>query len=174
MTPSVHIDIPPIKTYVAKKFLYGMDEAFNGQWERCKIFAVSSYKTEALTVKAVLCANGGVFDYLPLHAFSQTQQESELGLNDLCYHACPSWNIAISVHDELKKQPCWSWFKKVNKFVKGSYHCTVDWFDANTNVNIVLLENGQIASVPNHKCLFVVKEPDKLPDYRALHSTWKI
>jgi len=171
---TVHVDIPPIKTFLSKKFLYDMDEAYAGQWERCKIFAASSYKTEALTAKVLICSNGAVFDYLPFHAFSQTQTEPELDITDLCFHSAPLWNITVSIHDELKKQSCWVWFKRLGKFIEGNYHCTIDWYEANTNLNLIQMSNGQIATVPNHKCLFGKQMPEKLPDYRALHPIWKI
>ena len=171
---TVHVSIPPVKTYVAKKFLYDMDEAYEGQWERCKIFAVSSYKSVALTFKAVICSNGGVFDYLPPHAFSQTKTTPEFDLGDLCYQPCPSWNITVTVHDELKTYPCWVWIKRLAMFTKGHYHCSVDWYDENESVNIIQLKNGQITAAPNHKSLFAKEMPQFLPDYKPVRSIWRV
>ena len=170
-----HADIPLITTWLQTKYLYNLDVTYGGLWEKCNIFAVSSYKDNALTTKIRLLSNGAVFDYIPLTAFNFFNTENsniDLNLKDLCYHNCITNNIAVSIHTELRNYPCWCFFKRIQKWIKGDYVCTVDWYDANQNVNIVTLENGQIASVPNHKCLFTNDKPTELPEYKLLIAKW--
>lgn len=173
----VHCNIPNIKGYVREEFLYDMDEKHIGHYKSCVIYAISSYKDHALTFK-ILLEDGGLFDYIPPHALTMEVLDTnlQLSLKDLtCGKVCPDFPIAVSVFTALKEAPRpYCFFHKKNLWLRArEYVCTVDWYTDNENANIVVLENGQIALVPNHKILFTDVCPKELPSYKKLHATWK-
>lgn len=176
---NVHVDIPTFKAFVQTKFLYNMDEAYEGKASPCKVFAVSSYKGHYPTFK-ILLDDGSLFDYIPAHALfvKPNNTKYELGIDDLCYgKACPDFNIAVSVHQIFSEpyaiKSCW--FPKKNIWVDvDRYICTIDWYKDNENANLLILKNGQIAFVPNHKMLLAKTGPvATLPKYKAIKSEWK-
>jgi hypothetical protein len=177
---NVHVDIPPFSAFVQTKFLYDMDESFEGQTEPCTVFAVSSYKGHYLTFK-ILLKNGALFDYIPAHALSvgTSKPVTELSLGDLCfYKACPDFHVTVSTHEVLMGafNTRTSWFPNKNKWIEiERYICTVDWYKDNENAHLVVLANHQVAFIPNHKML-LLKRPladYKLPPYKALKQEWK-
>mgnify|MGYP000952064791 CR=1 FL=1 len=135
-----------------------MDPAFEGKTEPCTVFAVSSYKGHYPTFK-ILLKNGSLFDYIPAHALlvGTTSPVHNLTLGDLCYFkACPDMNITVNVHATLAgsfcKRVCW--MPRTAAWINiTQYICTIDWFQDNHNAHLVVLENGQVAFVPNHKVL---------------------
>lgn len=179
---NVHADIPAFSAHVLSEFLYDMDPTFQGKTEPCTVFAVSSYKGHYPTFK-ILLKNGSLFDYIPAHALlvGTTTPVHSLTLGDLCYFkACPDMNITVNVHATLAgpfcKRVCW--MPRTAGWVNiTQYICTIDWFQDNHNAHLVVLENGQVAFVPNHKVLFLTKPTeDKVlvfQPYKKLHQEWK-
>jgi hypothetical protein len=174
----IHCNIPVINGYVKEEFLYDMDEKYTGHYKSCKIYAVSSYKDHTLTFK-ILLNDGGLFDYIPLHALVTnplSSQEQSLTLKDLTFGKfCPDYPITVNVFAILKEAPKpYCFFYKKNLWIRAKeYVCSVDWYTDNENANIVILENEQIALVPNHKILFTEERPTQLPAYKKLHAIWK-
>lgn len=161
-----HSDIPVIETVVKNKFL-----GLEGTVTKCKIFAVSSYKDHTLTAK-ILLDDGAIFDYIPFHAFGEVDF---FDLKDLVYSNSPDWNICVTEHRYLKNKLVSCWFKYKQEWVTGAYICTVDWYKDNECFNIVVLLNGQIACVPNHKMLVTNKSFGlEFKNYKKIKETWKI
>lgn len=179
---NVHADIPSFSAYVMSEFLYDMDPAFEGKTERCTVFAVSSYKEHYPTFK-ILLKNGSLFDYVPAHALlvGTDKPFHNLTVDDLCYSkACPDTNITVNVHPFLagKFANKFCWMPRKEAWLEiTQYICTIDWFEDNHNVHLVVLENHQVAFVPNHKILFLstkVKFQNlKFEPYKKLRQEWK-
>lgn len=169
----IHASIHPFRVYVKQEYLFDMDPAYVGKFEEGKVFALSSYPGEAITFQ-VLLNGGAVYSYLPAEALQLHTKliDQPLLLNDLVYHNCPGAEIAIHVYSHLKG-PILAYFKHSQKWMKGTYKLTIDWYKENELFHLVKLENGQLAFVPSHKIKFR-NEEGFMPPYRKLHKTWNV
>lgn len=177
---NVHADIPVFQAHVMSEFLRDMDPAFRGRTEPCTVFAVSSYKGHYPTFK-ILLENGSLFDYIPIHALTQAPGNLDrLSLEELVYgKPCPDFNITVNSHQHLvdrSKDGCRCYFpsRKMWRIV-DRYICTIDWYTDNHNAHLVLMSNGQLALVPNHKLLLIQKPLTEctFQKYKKLRQEWK-
>jgi hypothetical protein len=172
--PTCHAEVTPIKAYVQETFLYDMDPAKTGLIT-CYIFGVSSYPGYALTFTIWIPETGGTFAFVPLHALQGTKTAIPvpLALSDLTTRNAPDPEIAVCTYEFLKERPLQVFFKGKDLRMSVTYLFSVDWYKENELVNVILLENGQFAALPNHRVLFGVKR-DKLPDYKKMHGEWRV
>lgn len=171
----VHAEVPKFRACVRAEYLYDMDPKRTGERVQCEVFGVSSYRGEALTVQAVL-SDGSLFSYLPLTAIDSLgggEPSPSLNLDDLSWGNCPSEEIAVTAFDFLRKTPVSCYFRTPRIWLAAAYLFTIDWYNDNEQLNVVELENGQFAAVPNHKAKFGHTERS-LPPYKKLHATWRI
>ena len=61
-------NVPYIKCYVKKEYLYDLDRG-HGEFEECVLIAVKSMQGRALMFEAYIPAYGACFDKFPLSAF---------------------------------------------------------------------------------------------------------
>lgn len=169
----IRYDLPePIKGFIAEKYLYDMDET-KQNWIPCRVFAVDVYPGEALAL-TILLNDGSVFNYLPLDAFSVKKTTDIIPYTDLVYNNCVSGAVAIKAHQMLKSQPVCAYLKRSQTWIDATYLCSIDFYESNDLLNLVVLENGQLAALPNHKLKFGKDAPRNFTQYRKLHSTWKV
>lgn len=184
--PVHHELIKPFQGLLRTGFLYDMDSKYAGDRERCTVFAISSYVGHYPTFKVILDSDGSLFDYIPATAIIHPAVEDDslplLGLHELTHGiVCPSeyavinrFKFLMSLPPESRKFMCW--FPKQKVWIPAhEYICTIDWHTENENLHLVSLSNGQLAFVPNHKCLFTAKDqwPLALKPYRAISSLWQ-
>lgn len=176
----VHAELdPPLRVSVRAEFLHDMDPSRRGEFVPGRAFTVSSYP-ESMPTFQVLLDNGSVFSYLPVHALvSMASCASEdaasgaldLPAEDLCYHACRSGNVCVHRYRELDG-PLQAYFRRSDRWVKGQYVLTLEWYEGNDLLHLCALEQGQYAFLPQHKITFGLGAPRELPPYRKLHAEW--
>lgn len=173
--PVCHAEVAPIKAYVKETFLYDMDPTKSGLIS-CFIFGVTSYPGYTLTFDIWLPDTGGTFAFVPLHSLLayRARPEVEWGLADLTCRNAPDADIAVCSFEFLKEKPVHAFLKTRNCWVEAEYLFSVDWYKENELFNVLQLENGQFAALPNHRLLFGEKLLDKLPAYKKMHGAWRI
>lgn len=154
---------------VAEKVFYNLDEKYY-EWVEAKIFGVSSYAGCALSF-SILTSNGAIFHNVPLHLVRSSIGEEFYELADLVYFNCPDDRVTVTKYP-LLEGPCQVFLKRLEKWVSGHYHCTLDWYQNNQLGHLVWLENGQPALVPSHKML--LGGGRELPPYQKLRTEWKV
>ena len=165
-------NIPNIKAFVQKKFLYDMDEMKTG-YESCVLVGIVTYPNQTPTFHVVTETNS-IFSDIPFQAirFKPIDIENELELSELVYNNCKTLEIDVFTLDYLKNCNPVCYFRKKELWINGEYLFSVDFFTGNDLFHVIKLSNNQIAAVPNHK---VNWNGDKsLPDYKKSHQTWKI
>lgn len=172
----INYDLPArIKGYISNKYLYDMDETKTGA-TACEIIGFSTYAGHAITL-IVMLEDGSVFWYLPFNAFNvyEYSNTTSLDLQSLIYHNCPEGKCSVTKLNNLPTE--------VSVFIrngigrgwwKGEYLATIDWYEGNDLLNLVLLDNGQLAALPNHKLKFGERATQSFKDYKKLHATWKV
>jgi hypothetical protein len=172
---TVHVDIDHIKAWVREDVLYNMDKKYETTYVQCRIIAFSSYPGHAPTFH-ILLDNSSLFYYVPphlLHTIDPRKYDyAALGLTDLVYHNCPDHEFSLSKLDYLTNTPDLSvYLKRSNIWACGTYLWTVDWYRGNDVLHAIVLGNGQISFMPNHKISLDKKE---LPQYKKLKYEWKV
>ncbi|MBI5513089.1 MAG: hypothetical protein HY909_04930 [Deltaproteobacteria bacterium] len=169
----VHVDLPPWRAHVREEYLYGMDPSRAGRFKPCAVFAASSYVGSAPTFK-VLLSDGAVFSYLPVQALVDPERLTEdlLAPEDLTYHDCRTPEVASYVFRALEG-PVLAYFKRRDRWVKGRYLCSLDWYTGNDLLHVLALDQGQHALLPSHK----VKFGEHLPgfeSYKKVRGAWSV
>lgn len=140
-----------------------------------RLFAISSYAGHALTVQ-VLLAGGGVFSYLPLQALVSPKRFDPAGEalapDELLYHDCRDDEICVHRYRALRG-PVQAFLRKRQRWMRGKYLLSIDWYRGNDLLHLLRLENGQFAALPSHKLIFG-EEARILPDYQKLRQTWRV
>lgn len=176
-----HKEIEPLNLYLLESFLYKEDTTKTNLIP-VEAFAISSYPGNALTFKVSIKENGAIFDFVPFHKLFWKKEITEktnsaLELKDLVYCNSPSEIFVVNDFSFLKKRNLNVFLKHKQKWLKGKYLFTVDWYLNNENLNVALLESGHIAAIPNHKCLFTETSDNValyLPKYRAVKENWSV
>lgn len=168
----VHCDVAPFPVRVDARYLYDMDPAREGEWVDASVFAVSSYLGHAPTFQ-VLTAEGAVFSYLPAQALRHGDGGGVvLDGPELVYHDCHSTPLVAHRYEALAT-PARAFIRQRSLWLGAAYHCTLDWYEGNDLLHLLLLDNGQVALLPSHKVLFGDGAADALPRYRKLHAEFR-
>jgi len=161
----VHIEIEPIKAYVNEFVLY------NGEKQGivpCKIFAVSFYQGESITFGIEL-DEGSVFFYVPPQMIS-LNKEFEFKLNELVYHNCPSSIVTANKFKFLEEKNLKVYIKQREKWFNAKYLLTIDWYEGNDLLHMIIIDNKQIAFLPSHKIKFDGEE--KFLPFKKMKFEW--
>ena len=179
-------NLPPIKVYVKKEYLYdhkkGHGEFVEGVWVACK-----SIQGRALYFETYLPEYAAVYDKLPISAFVDEPLEpgkESLPLEELQLWDCFSYNI--SVIEKTTIPPRCKYLAPSKKWYYGVYLFTIDNCHADSNLlngnysevpsehksfNILQLDNGHFAAQPNNRVLFYDKSltpsETKVPDFKV-------
>jgi len=177
-------NLPPVKVYVKKEYLYdhekGHGEFVEGVW-----ITVKSIQGRALYFETYLPEYGALYDKLPISAFVNSPDiKDSLGLEELELWDAFSYHITLIEKKNLGER-C-KYLAPSKKWYYGKYLFTIDSCHADTNIlnvsysevpeehksfNILELDNGHYAAQPNNRCLFYEKSmtPSKMlqPDFKV-------
>ena len=167
-----HYPIKPIKAYVFKNFLTDDHNDKSNFFIECEIIGLCLYEGEAITFDIVL-NDGSIFNYIPPHKIKHDiSTHFSIGLSNLVYHNCKSMEITVSYMDALKNIKL-AYCKKDDSWHKVvEYVLTVDWYKDNDLLNLVKLENGYFAFLPNHK--LKMNEERSFKKYSKIRNTFKV
>ena len=178
-------NLPPIKVYVKKEYLYdhekGHGEFVEGVW-----ITVKSIEGRALYFETYLPEYGALYDKLPISAFVNSPDiKDNLKLEELELWDAFSYHIAVINKAYMGSMKC-KYLAPSGKWYYGEYLFTIDSCHADTNIlnvnysevpeehksfNILKLDNGHFAAQPNNRCLFYDKSltPSKplQPDFKV-------
>lgn len=150
----IQYDLPtPIKCKVSEEFITTGCTALKQtiiSLLDAEIVGINSYKNEALTF--TLNINGALYDYVPPTMITTGNcLNTTYTLKDLVYNNNQS-SIFSVIHSPYINNKCKVFFPRKKDWANISkVICTIDWYTANDKRHIVILENGLIAAVPNHK-----------------------
>ena len=177
-------NLPPVKVYVKKEYLYdhqkGHGEYVEGVW-----ITVKSIQGRALYFETYLPEYGALYDKLPISAFVNSPDiKNSLELEELELWDAFSYHITVIEKKNLGER-C-KYLAPSKKWYYGKYLFTIDSCHADTNIlnvsysevpeehksfNILELDNGHYAAQPNNRCLFYEKSmtPSKMlqPDFKV-------
>ena len=178
-------NLPPVKVYVKKEYLYdhekGHGELVEGVW-----ITVKSIEGRALYFETYLPEYGALYDKLPISAFVNSPDiKLNLELEELELWDAFSYHITIIEKKSLAGVRC-KYLAPSKKWYYGEYLFTIDSCHADTNIlntnysevpeehksfNILELDNGHFAAQPNNRVLFYDKSltPAKTlqPDFKV-------
>lgn len=185
-------NLPPVKCFVRKEFLYDFEKGYGGL-EPCWWITVKSLRGQAFRIESYLNEYGALYDKLPLHAYCWKPIEGEpLPLDYLQLWDCLSYDITVIKKAQLQSMRCKFKLKDGN-WMTGEYMFTVDSAhpDFNTldtgfsedvedhkSYNFIKCDNGQFAAQPNNR--LIILEPSsnpkelKMPDFRVATKRWSV
>jgi hypothetical protein len=177
------INLPsPIHVNVLSSFLYQDDrEGFTEAY----IFAVTAIINRPLLF-TVHTIDGAVVSRLPVHSFVAYNKldYSPFSLVELQPWECIGTDIQAVHHTYLKDYDVK--IKIQDEFIKGKYILTFDSFsngfsedpEQHKTFNMVELENGQYALMPNNRCLFLDRhftdDMSSFPKYARNSTYWRL
>ena len=170
---TVTAEISPVRCWVQERCFYNLDETKTG-YEKCEIFAISSYRGRPLGLNVRILSNGGLFHDIPVWGAQTSNETIDDGVpeDELIYHDCPDNNITINEFRYLMG-PVHVKFASRTAMVRGDYIATVDWFEDNYNIHFLKLETGQFCFMPSHKVVFGQVAPQGLPPYeKKRYGNW--
>ena len=163
-------NIPYIKCYVKKEYLYDLKKGY-GDFEECILIAVKSMQGRSLMFEAYLPQYGACFDKFPISAFvwkTDIKKEDQLSLGQLAIWDGFSYGIHVWSKRLLKNCDIKCWIKDKG-LVKGEYLFTIDSSHTDSNIlntsvsevpsehkqhNFGKLDNGQFFAQPNNRMLW--------------------
>lgn len=177
------LDLPATKVFIYSQFLQAKHRE---RFTEAYLVAVTTIPGRPLLF-TVHTVDGAVYSRLPIHSFQTKETKQALSLydlSDLQPWSCLEGPAFFIQHSYLKGYT-------VHAKVKGNtliaeYFGTIDYFggglasdpEQHKTHNLIMLDNGQMAALPNNHCLFVdkhfVKKPYSWPKYRRQTENWKI
>lgn len=164
--------ITPFKAFVEEKYLYDMDTTKVGLLQ-CDVVAVSAYMGQSLTFTIII--DGSMFANIPIFAlrWKAVEIQSKIADSYLAFINCPDKNIDVFVIETCSYQKPVCYIKKYEEwYTSNGYILTVDFYNDNELVHLIMLENYQFGWFPNHKIKWDGKP--SLPDFKKLHKDWNI
>jgi hypothetical protein len=185
-------NLPPVKCYVRREFLYDF-ETGHGELEPCWWITAKSLRGQAFRIEAYLNHYGALYDKLPLHAFCWKPIEGEpLPLDYLQLWDCLSYDITVIKKAQLQSMRC-KYKLKNGEWMYGIYLFTIDSAHPDFNVldtgfsedvedhksyNFIMCDNGQFAAQPNNR--LIILEPSSnpkqlnIPDFKVATKRWSV
>ena len=185
-------NLPPVKCFVRKEFLYDFQKGF-GELVPCWWISIKSLRGQAFRIEAYLNEYGALYDKLPLHAFCWKPIEGEpYPLDYLQLWDSLSYDITVIKKAQLQSMKCKIKMKD-DDWAFGEYMFTVDSAHSDFNIldtgfsedvedhksyNFVKLDNGQFAAQPNNRMLILEPSSNpkemKTPDFRVATKRWSV
>lgn len=156
---SIYISLDkPIKSYIKGKQVLGENSK---EILPCEIISLCFYKGEAVTFQ-VLLEDGEVFSYIPFMAIVHNGVNNlNLTLKQSCFLNAPSTEVSMFTNNLPKEVSFYE--KELKKWYKGEYITTIDFYNDNELLNLILIEEDGVYSFilsPYHKMKF--KRIDKI------------
>lgn len=170
---SIHFDIPVKEVLIRQEYLFDFKDGFDC-YLPAKIIAISSYPGHIPTFTAII-NNEALFHYLPINAFvtimpDENKFNSGYEISKANYFNCPSEVLSVSIMSSIKNVSVFNRDKTL--MGKGKYLMTFDWYNDNDLCHMVALDDGNLVLTPSHK--IIIGSSKQLPNYKKLHSTWKL
>lgn len=164
------ISIKPFNVFVKKQYLYDMSG--ESGFIKASVIAITAYSSQTLTF-TLLIEGKYIYSNIPIFAIvSSIMVCSSISEESLAHVNCPDTAIDVFTIEHLFEKSPICFFKKENTWLSSEYLLTIDFFNDNQLVHLMLLNNNQIAFVPNHKVNWEGKR--ELSNYKKSHQTWKI
>jgi len=184
-------NLPPVKCFVRKEFLYDFKTGF-GEYVPCWWISLKSIRGQAFRIEAYLNEYGALYDKLPLNAFCWKPIEKEYPLDFLQLWNGMSYDITIIKKAMLSGMKCKIKLKD-GEWLFGEYMFTVDSAHPDFNTldcghsediedhktfNFIKCDNGQFAAQPNNRV--VIFEPAsnpkemKIPDFHVATTLYNV
>lgn len=183
--------LPPFKCFVRKEFLYNFEKGF-GEFEPAIWVSLKAIRGQVFRIESLLPNYGALYDKLPLHAYAwHTNNPGTLDIDLLQLWDCMSYRFTIVEKIGLRNLGV-KFLGKDRQWHHGNYLFTVDFcadgMDVDTtfvetaeehkSFNFIKLQNGQIATQPNNRCLWydqaLVPAEVKRPDFQAARTIWSV
>jgi len=184
-------NLPPIKCFVRKEFLYDFEKG-HGELVPCWWISIKSLRGQAFRIEAYLNEYGALYDKLPLHAFCWKKITEEMPLDQLQLWDCLSYDITVIKKAQLQSQKC-KFKTKAGDWRYGEYLFTVDSAHPDFNIldtgfsediedhksyNFIKCDNGQFAAQPNNRMLILEPSSNpkelKVPDFKVATKRWSV
>lgn len=150
-------DLPALKVYIEQSYLtadqlHGLEEAY--------LVGVKSQANHPLKFTVHL-ETGGLWSGLPIEAISLSRDlVLSYDTTLLQPFSCLEGNIQVIEYKYLQKYQVHAMID--GKLLPGLYYCTIDYCGSGLTDdpeqfkthNLILLDGGQIAALPNNMCLF--------------------
>jgi hypothetical protein len=166
------VSVKPFKAYIEEKYLYDMDPTKH-RVLTCQVVAVSAYEGQTLTFTVIV--RDAMFANIPIWAlrWKETSILTRIADKHLGFLNCPNKDIDVFTIEYVGYMKPTCFIKGLNEWYRvEGYIFTVDFFNDNELLHLVMLENYQFAWLPNHKINWAGKE--ELPDYKKLKQNWNI
>ncbi len=99
-------NLPPIKCFVRKEFLYDFEKGHE-ELEPCWWISIKSLRGQAFRIESYLNNYGALYDKLPLHAYCWKPIKGEpLPLDYLQLWDCLSYDITVIKKAQLQSMRC--------------------------------------------------------------------
>jgi hypothetical protein len=184
-------NVPPVKCFVLKEFLYNHEKGF-GELEPAIWLTAKTIKGQALRIESLLPDYGALFDKLPLSAYVWKKPDYVLPLDHLEIWDCLAYHCTVIEKSNLRGLKV-KFFGKDKKFHFGNYLFTIDFCNPDPNIidttfsegveehksfNMIKLDNGQFACQPNNRCLWydvsLVPDKVKFPDFKIPTTVYTV
>jgi hypothetical protein len=180
------VDTPYIHVYIRKEYLHNLEEGFN-EFVEGYIFSVTSIPSRPLLF-TVHTVDGAVVSRLPIEAFTTKKDAPRRSSSDLQLWSCLNHDIELIPHRYLKNY-CVHAKLSNGEMVKGRYLFTIDCIpreelggfaetpDEHKTFNIIELDEGNFAALPNNRCLFFdnhFANPKPPPKYKTNTNYWLV
>lgn len=159
-------NIPSIKVFVRKEYLYDLEQG-HGDFVEGYWITAKSMPGRAFYFETYLPDYGALYDKLPISAFTTIDKTPtpDLELQDLQFWNCMDYGVA-AIEKKYISSADFEIYTRSHKVLKGTYLFTldnyhedpdrVDYSTAETpaehkSFNMIALENGQIAAYPNNR-----------------------
>ena len=112
-------NIPPIKCFVRKEFLYN-HESGQGELEPCVWMTAKAIKGQAFRIESMLTNYGALYDKLPISAYVWKAVDDPLPLDHLQIWDCLSYDMAVIEKSNLRGLKV-KFYGKDRQFHYGNY-----------------------------------------------------
>ena len=176
-------NIPPVKCFVRKEFLYNHEKG-HGELEPCVWITAKAIKGQAFRIECMLTEYGALFDKLPISAYVWKPVTECLPLDHLQIWDCLSYDLTV-IQKSFLMNLSGKFYAKNKEWHQGNYMFTVDncasdeYLDVgdaenpedHKSYNFLELDNGQYAAQPNNRCIWLdaASNPKELkfPDFKV-------
>ena len=187
-------NLPPVECFVRKEYLYNFTKG-QGELEPCIWVSAKSIKGRAWYIESLLPNYAALYDKLPISAYvwkADVDHQNLLDLTSLQLWDCFSYEFTIIEKNTLRGLRVKTKLAD-NNIMWGNYMFTLDNVVADPNIldnsftqipsehksfNLIKLDNGQFALLPNNRCLFIEPShtPSKLtkPDIKASNIVFSV
>lgn len=158
------IDLQPFLTYIRAEYL---SQAQNnaGSFQEGAVFAISTVANQNPSFN-VMVNEVSVFSNIPVAALSNSRPSPNFDDNDYNFSHCPESEASVAHLDYLTNiNSCAVWKRNKSYWQKGSYLFTLDFPNANQQLQLIELEDGNYIFWDNSLITWGEEVVERLPEY---------